>query len=70
MNLEWISRKGPGLLAIIIGLGFLAIALFNSQYRYFFLILAIVALAYAGRQLKKKDTPFERHEREIRRKMM
>jgi 4-hydroxybenzoate polyprenyltransferase len=70
MNAEWISQKSPGLLAIVVGLGFLVIAFFNSQYRYFFLIVAIIALVYAYKQLKKKDTPFEKHERDVRRKMM
>ena len=70
MNLEWISQKGPSLLAIIVGLAFLAIAVFNSQYRYFFLCAAIVALVYGNRQYKKRDTPFEKRERELRRKTM
>jgi 4-hydroxybenzoate polyprenyltransferase len=70
MNAEWISQKSPGLLAIVVGLGFLVIAFFNSQYRYFFLVVAIIALVYAYKQLKKKDTPFEKHERDVRRKMM
>jgi hypothetical protein len=70
MNTEWIAQKGSGLLAIIVGLGFIGIGYWNSRYRYFFLVVAIFALVYACKQLKKKDTPFERREREIRRKMM
>jgi 4-hydroxybenzoate polyprenyltransferase len=70
MNMEWISQKSSGLLAIIIGLGLLTIAFFNDQYLYFFLAAAILAFAYAYKQFKKRNTPFERHEREMRRKIM
>ncbi len=70
MNLEWISQKGTSLLAIAVGLGFIAIAFIHSQYKYFWLCLAIIALVYGYRQFKKRDTPFERREREIRRKNM
>jgi 4-hydroxybenzoate polyprenyltransferase len=70
MYTEWISRKGGGLLAIAIGLSFVIIALLENHYRYFYLIVVVIAFAYAYKKFKKRDTPFERHEREIRRKMM
>jgi 4-hydroxybenzoate polyprenyltransferase len=70
MNLEWISQKSVGLLAIVVSLIFLVIAFFSSQHHYFYLVVAFIAFVYAYKQLKKRDTPFEKHEREIRRKMM
>jgi hypothetical protein len=70
MNTEWISQKGAGLLAIVIGLGFMAIAYSNSRYRYFFVVVGALTLFHACKRLKKKDTPFEKREREIRRKTM
>jgi 4-hydroxybenzoate polyprenyltransferase len=70
MNLEWISQKGTSLTAIVIGLGFAAIAFVHSQYRYFYLCVAIVALVYGYKQFRRRDTPFERREREMRRKTM
>jgi 4-hydroxybenzoate polyprenyltransferase len=70
MNLEWISQKGTSLMAIIVGLGFVIIAYLDSQYRYFYLCIAIVAFIYGYKQFKRRDTPFEKREREIRRKEM
>jgi hypothetical protein len=70
MNMAWISQKGTGLIAGFIGLLFVAFSFLYSPYRYFHLCVAIVAFAYGYRQLKKRDTPFERHERELRRKTM
>jgi hypothetical protein len=70
MNVEWISEKGSSLIAFVVGLGFAAIAYLDAQYRYFHLVVAIVAFGYGYKQLKKQDTPFERREREIRRKRL
>jgi len=70
MNLEWVSQKGASLLAIVVGLGFLAVGIYDSRYRYFYLVVAIIAFLYAYRKFKKRDTPFEKHERDLRRKMM
>jgi 4-hydroxybenzoate polyprenyltransferase len=70
MDLEWISRKGAALLATAAGFGFIALALFDERYRYFYLCAGIAAFIYAYKKFKKRDTPFERREREIRRKMM
>jgi 4-hydroxybenzoate polyprenyltransferase len=70
MNLGWISEKGASLTAFAVALGLLATAFFYSQYRYFFICVAVVALAYGYRHLKKQDTPFERHERELRRRTL
>jgi hypothetical protein len=67
---EWIAAKSASLMAFVIGLGFIGIASLYSQYRYFFLCLAVLAVAYGIKQLKKRDTPFERHEREMRRKQL
>jgi 4-hydroxybenzoate polyprenyltransferase len=70
MNLEWISEKGTSLLAAVVGLGFIVIAYLNSQYRYFHLCVAIVVLVYAYKRFKRRDTPFERREREARRRRL
>jgi hypothetical protein len=70
MNLEWISRKGTSLMAFVIMLGLIVIAFLDARYRYFYLAVAVVAFLYGCRQLRKHDTPFERHERNIRRKIM
>ena len=70
MNSAWISQKGTGLIAIAVGLVFIAFSFLHDQYRYFHLCVAIVAFVYAYRQFKKRDTPFEKHEREMRRKTM
>jgi len=70
MNLGWIAEKGASLIAFAVALGFLAVAFVYSQYRYFFICVAIVAVAYGYRQIRKQDTPFERHERELRRRTL
>jgi hypothetical protein len=70
MNLEWISEKGAGLIAFVVGLGFIAIGFFDSQYRYFHLAVAIIAFGYGYKQIKRRDTPFERREKELRRKQL
>jgi 4-hydroxybenzoate polyprenyltransferase len=70
MNLEWISQKSTSLMAAAIALGFIVIAFLDSRFRYFYLIVAIIALIYGYKQFRKRDTPFEKHEREIRRKRM
>ncbi len=57
-------------MAFVVGLGFIGVAFLDSQYRYFHLCIAIIALVYGYKQFKKRDTPFERREREIRRKTM
>ena len=70
MNLEWISQKSSSLMGIAVGLGFIAFAFLFSQYMYIHLCVAVVALVYAYKQFKKRATPFEKREREIRRKVM
>jgi len=70
MDLEWISQKGASLAAILVGLGLLALGIYDSRYRYFYLVVAIIAFVYAYKKWKKRDTPFEKREREMRRKMM
>ncbi len=57
-------------MALFVGLGFIAVAFFYRQYMYFFFCLAIIAFVYGYRQFRRRDTPFERHEREMRRKTM
>lgn len=68
--MEWIAQKSTGLMAFIIGLGLIAVALFYRNYMYFFFCLAIIAFVYGYRQFRRHDTPFQRHEREMRRKTM
>ena len=67
MNLTWISEKSTGLLALLIGLGFLGMAYFNAQYRYFHLAVALVALYLGYKRISRRETPFEKRERELRR---
>ncbi len=67
MNVTWISEKAPGLLAVVIGLGFLGAAYFDVHYRYFHLVVAAVALYYGWRRISRQETPFEKRERELRR---
>jgi hypothetical protein len=67
---EWISEKGTSLIAFIVGLGFVLTAFLDRHYRYFHILMAILALVYGYRQFKKKDTPFERRERELRRRRL
>ena len=70
MKLEWIAQKATSLMAFIVGLGFIAVGLSYHQYMYFFFCLALIAFIYGYRQLRKRDTPFEKRERELRRKIM
>jgi hypothetical protein len=70
MKMEWISEKGASLTAFLVGLGFIIVSIVNIQYRYFFICLAICCLVYGYRQFKRRDSPFERHERELRRKRL
>jgi len=70
MNLAWISQKSAGVMAVVVGLLFLAFSYLHGPYRYFHLCVAVVAFLYGYRQFKKRDTPFERHEREMRRKTL
>ncbi|MBN1568374.1 MAG: hypothetical protein JXA73_11050 [Acidobacteria bacterium] len=70
MNSEWISQKSAGFIGILAGLLFTAFAYFHSQYRYFHLCVAIAAFVYAYRQFRKRITPFEKRERELRRKTL
>ena len=67
MNFTWISEKSPGLLAVVIGLGFLGAAYLDAHYRYFHLVVAVVALYYGWRRISRQETPFEKRERELRR---
>jgi len=65
-----LSRKGPSLTAFFIALMFLVFAFFYIQYRYVHIFIAVLAFIYGFRQLKKRDTPFEKRERELRSKRM
>jgi len=66
MKLMWMWDKAPSLVAFVIGLGLIGIALLDAQYRYLYILLAIVAFYYGYRYLRRKETPFERKEREMR----
>jgi hypothetical protein len=67
---EWIAEKGTSLLAFLVGLGFVGMAFLDAQYRYFHLCIALMAVAYGYKLLKKRSTPFEKHEREMKRKQL
>jgi membrane protein implicated in regulation of membrane protease activity len=66
MKLIWVWEKMPALLAFLIGLGFVGVSVLDAQYRYLYILLAILAFYYGYRYLKRKETPFERKEREMR----
>ena len=67
MNMEWISEKGTSLTAFAAALGFLVLSFFHSEYRYFYLCVALLAFVYGVKEFRKRRTPFERRERELRR---
>ncbi len=67
MIVNWISEKATGLLAVVIGLGFLGAAYLDDHYRYFHLVVAVVTLSYGIRRISRQETPFEKRERELRR---
>ncbi len=67
MNLNWISERSAPLLAVVIGLGFIGIAYIDAQYRYFHLVVALAAFWFAYKRLTRRETPFEKREREMRR---
>jgi predicted membrane protein len=67
---DTLAQKGTSLTAFFIALMFLVFAFFYIQYRYLHICIAVLALIYGYRQLKKRDTPFEKRERELRRKTM
>jgi hypothetical protein len=68
MDMEWISEKSASLTSFAVMLGFICLSFLHSQYRYVYLIVALCALIYGLKKFKKHDTPFERRERELRRK--
>ncbi len=70
MNFEWIAKKSTGLMAIIVALGLIAVAFMESRYRFLYICCAVIALIYGFKQFKKRDTPFEKRERELKRKTM
>ncbi len=65
---ETVAQKSTSLLAFFVALLFLVFAILDMRYRYFHICIAVLAFIYGYRKLKKRDTPFERQEREIRRK--
>ena len=66
INMKWIVEKASALIAAAVALGFIAAAYFGRQYRLFYVAVAVLALLYSSRKFRKKDTPFERRERELR----
>jgi hypothetical protein len=67
---QWIAEKSASMLAFVIALGFIGMGCYYSQYRFVCFCIALIAIAYGYKQLKKRDTPFERREREMRRKSL
>jgi hypothetical protein len=67
---EWIEAKSSSLMAFVVGIGFIGVSFLHSQYRYFHLCIALIAFIYGYRQLRRHDTPFQKHERELRRKSL
>jgi 4-hydroxybenzoate polyprenyltransferase len=70
MNFEWISEKGASLISFVIALALFALSFIHSQHRYFYLVVTLFALVYGWKQFKRRITPFEKHERDIRRKTL
>ena len=70
MILEWIAEKGTGLMAVIVAVGLIAVAFLDTGRWFLYIILAVLALIYARKEFKKRATPFERRERELRRKKL
>ena len=70
MNWDWVAEKSTGLMSFLVGLGFVGASLLHGRYRYFYLFIALLAILYGFKQLKKHDTPFERHERDLRRRKL
>lgn len=65
---EKLAQKSTSYTAFLVALVFLVFAFLDLRYRYFCLCVAILCFIYGFKKLKKRDTPFERHERETRRK--
>ena len=65
---ETLAQKSTSFISFFVALVFLLFAFLDVRYRYAHLCIALLALIYGYKKLKKRDTPFERHEREIRRK--
>jgi len=70
MNWDWVAEKSTGLMSFLVGLGFVGASFLHVRYRYFYLFIALLAILYGYKQLKKHDTPFERHERDLRRRKL
>ena len=67
---EWIAEKGTSLIAFLVGLGFVGVAFLDAQYRYFHICIALIAFGFGYKRLRKHSTPFEKREREMKRKQM
>ncbi len=67
---DWIAEKSTALTAFLVALAFICAAFFYYQFRFIFICLALIAIAYGFKQMKKHVTPFQRHEREMRRKQL
>jgi len=66
MKSAWMWEKIPSILAFLIGLGFVGVSILDAKYRYLYILLGILAFYYGYRNWKRKETPFERKERELR----
>ncbi len=67
---DWIAEKSTGLMAFLVALAFICVAFFYYQFRFVCICVALIAIVYGCKQMKKHDTPFERHEREMKRKQL
>ena len=67
---DWVAEKSTSLMAFLVALAFIAVGFFYDQFRFICICIALIAIAYGYKQLRKHDTPFERHEREMRRKRL
>jgi hypothetical protein len=67
MNMEWIAQKGSSLTAFAVAIGLLGLSFYHSQYRYLYLCVALAVFVCGIKLFKKRETPFERRERELRR---
>jgi 4-hydroxybenzoate polyprenyltransferase len=68
--IEWIAEKSASVIAFLIALVFIGLGFYSPQFRWICICIALIAIVYGYKQLKKHDTPFQRQEREIRRKRL
>ncbi len=67
---NWSANKLQGGCWIFAGLLVLIYAFYDATYRYVFLVAGIGLLLYGQHVFRKRETPFERRQRELKRTQM